>query len=133
MSDAKDLIEQILNRNGRGRGPNSPSSGPPSISPRALLLIVVALLVLWGAVSTIYTVQPEERAVVKRFGRVTGITDPGLHFKLPFGIDRVQRVATERVLKQEFGFRTEGISGDRTNRRPREVSLWHAGADSDVA
>ncbi len=45
--------------------------------------------------------------MVKRFGRVTGIADPGLHFKLPFGIDAVQIVATERVLKQEFGFRSE--------------------------
>jgi hypothetical protein len=54
----------------------------------------------------IYTVQPEERAVVKRFGAVITTTEPGLHFKLPFGIDGVQRVATERVLKEEFGFRT---------------------------
>jgi modulator of FtsH protease HflK len=35
-------------------------------------------------------------------------TDPGLHFKLPFGIDHVQLVPTERVLKEEFGFRTTG-------------------------
>src|SRR3546814_20710218 len=32
----------------------------------------------------------------------------GLHFKLPFGVDKVQLVATERVLKEEFGFRTVG-------------------------
>src|SRR5690606_11231590 len=36
--------------------------------------------------------------------------DPGLHFKLPFGIDTVQHVATERVLKQEFGFRSEDVT-----------------------
>jgi modulator of FtsH protease HflK len=70
--------------------------------------VVVALAVL---AAHFYTVQPEERAVVKRFGAVYGITDPGLHFKLPFGIDSVQKVATERVLKQEFGFRTEDSSG----------------------
>jgi modulator of FtsH protease HflK len=61
-----------------------------------------------------YTVQPEERAVVKRFGEVIKIADPGLHFKLPFGIDSVQFVATERVLKQEFGFRTEASDRRRT-------------------
>ncbi|MEQ8955856.1 MAG: FtsH protease activity modulator HflK, partial [Gammaproteobacteria bacterium] len=70
--------------------------------------VVVLILLAWGALTSFYTVQPEERAVVKRFGSVKGITDPGLHFKIPFGIDRVQWVATERVLKQEFGFRTEG-------------------------
>ncbi len=116
MSDARDLIEHILNRQGRGRGggPRGTPAGAPNLKPMPILLIVAALIVIWGAVSTIYTVQPEERAVVKRFGRVIGITDPGLHFKLPFGIDRVQTVATERVLKQEFGFRTEDASRDRT-------------------
>jgi membrane protease subunit HflK len=68
--------------------------------------------------SAFYTVQPEERAVIKRFGKVAGIADPGLHFKLPFGVDAIQIVATERVLKQEFGFRTEDASGDRTRFAP---------------
>jgi membrane protease subunit HflK len=67
---------------------------------------LVALLALWAAYTSYYTVQPEERAVVKRFGAVIDQTDPGLHFKLPFGIDKVQVVPTERVLKQEFGFRS---------------------------
>jgi membrane protease subunit HflK len=61
-------------------------------------------------------VQPEERAVVKRFGAVYGITDPGLHFKLPFGIDAVQKVATERVLKEEFGFRTVDVNSRQRTR-----------------
>ncbi|MDY6980510.1 MAG: FtsH protease activity modulator HflK, partial [Pseudomonadota bacterium] len=73
-----------------------------------VLGVVVLILLVWGALTSFYTVQPEQRAVVKRFGSVTGITDPGLHFKLPFGIDQIQLVATERVLKQEFGFRTQG-------------------------
>ena len=67
-----------------------------------LVLLVLGL----GGLTMIYTVQPEEQAVVKRFGAVIKTTAPGLHFKLPFGIDRVQRVASARVLKEEFGFRT---------------------------
>ncbi|MEX1196355.1 MAG: FtsH protease activity modulator HflK [Pseudohongiellaceae bacterium] len=78
--------------------------------------MIVLLLLVWAALTSFYTVQPEERAVVKRFGSVTGITDPGLHFKIPFGIDQVQLVATERVLKQEFGFRTQGTrQGERSS------------------
>jgi len=92
MSQAKDLIEQLLHGAGR------------------LGIIIGVVFLGWATLSSFYTVQPEERAVVKRFGRVIGITDPGLHFKLPFGVDRVQLVATERVLKQEFGFRTEDSS-----------------------
>jgi membrane protease subunit HflK len=66
----------------------------------------IVLAVAVGALTMVYTVQPEEQAVVKRFGAVIKTTEPGLHFKLPFGIDSVQHVATERVLKEEFGFRT---------------------------
>ena len=51
---------------------------------------------------------------MKRLGAVIAITDPGLHFKLPFGIDTVEFVATERVLKQEFGFRTLVTDGERS-------------------
>jgi membrane protease subunit HflK len=88
-----------------------PPQGPGS---RQIAIGAIALLVAVAAFTSFYTVQPEERAVVKRFGAVHGITDPGLHFKLPFGIDSVQKVATERVLKQEFGFRSLDSSGERT-------------------
>jgi len=111
-----------------GRGPSGPpdlfelmkkftsggSSGKKNSS--SIIGIVVLIVLAWGAFTSFYTVQPEERAVVKRFGAVVGITDPGLHFKLPFGMDQVQLVATERVLKQEFGFRTEGTrAGGRSS------------------
>jgi membrane protease subunit HflK len=109
---------------GGGNGGNGPFSGGPrrpqmpNFQGKQVGVIVGILVLLWMAFSTFYTVQPEERAVVKRFGRVTGISDPGLHFKLPFGIDRVQAVATERVLKEEFGFRTarsgNGDAGKRS-------------------
>lgn len=80
------------------------------------LLIPLVLLLLWGAFTSFYTVQPEEQAVVKRFGAVVNITDPGLHFKIPFGVDTVERVASARVLKQEFGFRTVGQRGNEASR-----------------
>ena len=115
MSDAKDLIDQILNRRPRGpRGVAPPGGNVPTVQPKAFIAGLAVLLVIWAAASSLYTVQPEERAVVKRFGRVTGIADPGLHFKLPFGVDTVQIVATERVLKQEFGFRTENSDDPRS-------------------
>ncbi len=107
---------------GKAGQARSSSGGPPDLgellerfggggpSFGKLLGIVIVVLIVWGAMSSFYTVQPEERAVVKRFGAVVGITDPGLHFKIPFGVDAVQFVATERVLKQEFGFRTTGTS-----------------------
>ncbi len=73
-------------------------------------LLLVALVILIGLFTSFYTVEPEGKAVVKRFGRVVAIRDPGLHFKLPFWIDSANFVPTERVLKQEFGFRTVGAA-----------------------
>ncbi len=81
-----------------------------------LILVPVALLLVWAVFTAFYTVQPEQQAVVKRFGAVVDITDPGLHFKMPFGIDQVERVASARVLKQEFGFRSASQFGNEPTR-----------------
>ena len=77
---------------------------------RGLILgIPIFLIILTAIYTSYYTVQPEEEAVVKRFGKVIGIKEPGLHFKLPFGIDTATPVPIQRVLKEEFGFRSVGI------------------------
>lgn len=79
-----------------------------------LLLWGVGFFILaMGVLTSFYTVQPEGKVVVKRFGKVVSIREPGLHFKLPFLIDHVLFVPTERVLKEEFGFRTRE-AGQRT-------------------
>jgi len=122
MSQSREWLKKIIdNQVPQGRGPrgvppggggssdNVFSDGP---SRRSILTALAVLLAVWGVWSSFYTVQPEQRAVIKRLGKVIGIADPGLHFRLPFGIDRAQFVATERVLKEEFGFRTEGRTRD---------------------
>ncbi len=100
-------ISSIMDKLRSGGGPGG--SDDPR---RGIILAAIVVLLLWGLVTCFYTVQPEQRAVVKRFGDVIGISDPGLHFKLPFGIDQTQFVATERVLKQEFGFRTVEVRSE---------------------
>ena len=64
--------------------------------------VVVAVVLA----TTYYQVEPDEVAVVTRFGRFTRITNPGPHLRMPLGIERVTKVPVERQLKQEFGFRT---------------------------
>ncbi len=75
--------------------------------------------ILWGlpllllfllAYTSVYTVPAESQAVVLRFGKYIKTADPGLRFKLPFGIDRVKVVQVKRQLKQEFGFGTDDAS-----------------------
>ncbi len=85
---------------------------PEKIGVIAAVVVFVVLLVGVG-LTTAYTVEPDGQAVVKRFGKVIDIRPPGLHFKLPLGIDRQYFVPTERVLKEEFGFRTVATR-DRT-------------------
>lgn len=91
---------------------------------------VLLLIFLW---STWFTVQPEETAIVQRFGAVERTVGPGLHFKLPDGIESIRRVPTERVLKEEFGFVTAGTTaGGRTQyvedkMNFKEVSLMLTG------
>lgn len=80
----------------------------------AVAMAVAVVLILVGAATSAYTVQPEERAVVTRFGKLIDVRGPGLHFKLPLGIDSAVRVPTARVLKQEFGFRSSAIQ-ERTD------------------
>ncbi|MCA1796834.1 MAG: FtsH protease activity modulator HflK [Geobacteraceae bacterium] len=79
------------------------TGGPPK---KLIMGIVVVALVLFGAQSAFYKVDTEETGVILRLGKNIGTATPGLHMKLPFGIDQVIPVKTGRVLKEEFGFRT---------------------------
>lgn len=82
------------------------SFGDRPEAPRLLRLLwaVPVLLLLIGMMTTYYTVAADAVGVVLRFGKFHGIVDPGLHFKLPFGVDDVQMVPIKRQLKLEFGF-----------------------------
>jgi len=94
-----------------------------------LPVLVVVVLIVIGAYTSMYEVDTEETGVVLRFGKFSGFADPGLHFKLPLGIDRVYLVPTGRVLKEEFGFRTvtPDIRSTFTKRGLEEESLTLTG------
>ena len=86
----------------------TPSSGLPfSVKPRIIVIaiIVIALIVL--VTSSFYVVDQTEQAVVLLFGKFTRITGPGLHFKMPFNIEKNYNVPTRVVQTMQFGFRTE--------------------------
>lgn len=79
---------------------------------RPLLLIVPVIIAMWLAFSTYYTVPADAVGVVLRFGKYSSTAEPGLHFKLPFGIDTVELVPVRRQLKLEFGFGSQGATND---------------------
>lgn len=78
----------------------------PSSSRRSILLIVAVVALILVGLNSYYTVEPQETAVVLRFGKFVGTADAGLHFKIPFGIETVRKVVTGRVLQREYGYRT---------------------------
>ena len=75
-------------------------------SPRLLVAAVAGVLLIIMLATSVFIVDQTQKAVITRFGRFTDIKGPGLHFKLPFGIDRNYTVNVQTVNTQEFGYRT---------------------------
>ena len=99
-----------MENNGTYRwSPDSNQGKPIQIKNLGKTILIAALvLVLAVAVLTsFYTVDDKQQAVVTTFGKVTDITDAGLHFKLPFGIQQAHKVDVNVYQKIELGYRTE--------------------------
>jgi len=65
--------------------------------------VVLALILLF---SSFFVVDQKEEAAVLNLGKFSRMVGPGLHFKVPFGVEKNYNVPTQRILKEEFGFRT---------------------------
>src|SRR5207253_4192687 len=73
---------------------------PPAQWLGGILVVALAAYVLSG----VFTVAADEQAVVRRFGRVTGRLGPGIHYRLPWPVDRVDVIKTTAVMKAGVGF-----------------------------
>ncbi len=79
-----------------------------------ILRLVVAVVVLIVIFSSLYTVDADEVGVVLRFGKYVREAESGLHIRIPFGIETVEKVSVKRVFKEEFGFRSRVGTGRTT-------------------
>lgn len=84
-----------------------------NISPKIVFPLIIVILILVFLSGAFYTIETDERGVILRFGKYSRSTGPGLHFKLPFGIEKVYPVKVKHIFKEEFGFRTKS-AGVRT-------------------
>jgi len=82
---------------------------------RIVLLAAAALAVLIAVMTCFYTVDDKQQAVVTTLGKVSDITDPGLHFKLPFGLQQVDKVDVNVYQKIELGYVTNKDGSTTTN------------------
>ncbi len=87
-----------------------------------LAIIGVVVLLLVGAFTSYYQIEPDEVGVLLRFGEFQSIEDPGPHFKIPFGVDQVEKVPIQRQLKKEFGFRTVRADVQSSYDRPQRAT-----------
>lgn len=76
------------------------------INPKMIKTFVIVVIVLLLLFTSWFTVDAEEVGVILRLGKFNRNVNPGLHFKIPFGIEQVFKVPVQRQLKEEFGFRT---------------------------
>jgi membrane protease subunit HflK len=79
---------------------------PRPLVKRVVIGIIFGVLGLIFLFTLFYQVGTNEVGVVTRFGKHINTTQPGLHAKVPYGIDRVIKVPIRTVQKEEFGFRT---------------------------
>jgi len=86
---------------------------------RFLPWIILGFFVLIGLRGVIYSIGPDEVGVIQRFGKYIGLSSPGLHVKMPFGIDKATPIKVEKIFKEEFGVRTTR-PGVRTEYSPRQ-------------
>lgn len=87
-----------------------------------LLPWLLAAYVLTG----VYSVQPNERAVVRRCGKVLPqVRAPGLHFGFPYGIDRVVKLRVQEQKQVGVGMsRLSRSSSDGSGRSGVGVNQW---------
>ena len=112
-----------MEENGTYRWSPNESSQSPKKKPRlpdfgklgkkAVVVMVVLVLALCG-MTCFYTVDDKQQAVVTTFGKVTDVTDAGVHFRLPFGIQKVRKVDVNVYQKIELGYSSEDY-GYETN------------------
>ncbi|HIG18463.1 MAG TPA: hypothetical protein EYQ31_14935, partial [Candidatus Handelsmanbacteria bacterium] len=89
-------------------------------NPRTVYLVLAVLATLW-VLSGIYTVAPDEKAVILRFGKLHDVVDPGLHYHLPRPIEMNIIRSTTRVYREEIGFQTiDPGPPARYRQRPKE-------------
>lgn len=85
----------------------------------SVVLAAIVAVVLAFFFTGFYTVPADSQAVLQRFGKYVSTEDPGLHFKIPMGVDTATIIPVSRQLKMEFGYGTpNATSPDQADPEP---------------
>ncbi len=108
--------QQQRYRKNQGGGGGPAGDGPPPLEdffdqftkfnkfkmPGGFLVALVIAIFLGS--SMIYTIESNEVGIIQRFGRFVRKTQPGLHVKLPVGIEKLTKIKTDKIYTEEFGY-----------------------------
>ncbi|HEY8388281.1 MAG TPA: FtsH protease activity modulator HflK [Parasegetibacter sp.] len=94
--------------------------------------LLIGLILLITALTSIRTVGPEEEGVVLNLGQYSRTVQPGLNFILPFGIEKMFKIPVQRQLKHEFGFRTAGGDSRSSRYRDNDYSIESSMLSGDL-
>lgn len=106
--------------------------GPDFKFNLAWLKWIIPVVVVAWLLSGIYIVRPDEQGIVRRFGRAIRVTQPGPHYRLPWPIERVDKVKVKKVRRIEIGFRTVSTGTPARYRFMPEESLMLTGDEQIV-
>lgn len=90
------------------------------VGPKLILTIIILVIVAIAGFTSFYVVDETEQAVITRLGKYTTTTGPGLHWKLPFGLERNYNVPVKIVQMEQFGFKT--VKAGRNNEYKNNIS-----------
>lgn len=91
------------------------SNIPKDKMSKYITIVVIAAIIILILATSFYTVNDKQQAVVTTFGKVTSVADPGMHFKLPLGIQKATPVDVNVYKKIEIGYRTSDDSASSIN------------------
>ena len=121
--EIRDFLDEIARPRGKDFGP---------LARNAVSAAVFILLLVAAIATSIYTVSTDSVGVVKRFGRYSRTTEPGIHLKAPFWIESATAVPVRKIQKEEFGFRTLQAGVDSRYLRVEDIEARRA-SNSDLA
>jgi membrane protease subunit HflK len=96
-----------------------------------IIFIIIIAVAFWFATG-IFIVDPEEQAVIKRFGEVTDVVGPGPHYHFPSPIETVQIAPVTAIRRLEIGFRTIQVGPPAKYRRVLKESLMLTGDENII-
>ncbi len=91
--------------------PQRPARKTNNISPKLVIWIIVAIVLVMLVLSSFFVVDQTEQAVVLRLGKFSRTVGPGLQTKIPLGIEASYNVPTQVVQTMTFGYRSSPSKG----------------------